>query len=144
MKTLFLLLASAAALLAQADGWPLLRGINPGQVTHVHLLEGKLHSGGFISTTDANIVIRLRTGDQTFAKDQIKKVSVRKGSKRWRNAAIGAAIGAATIGILFAANDGGDADSSFIAGAIVAYGVIGGGIGALFPGYDTLYRIPRK
>ena len=144
MRSLSLLLVAATALLAQADNWPLLRGIYPGQHTHVHLLDGKRHSGGFISTTDANIVIRVPTGDQTFAKDQIKKVSVRKGSKRWRNAAIGAAVGAATIGILFAANDGGDADSSFIAGAIVAYGVIGAGIGALFPGYDTLYRAPRK
>lgn len=137
--------AGAPALLAQeADNWPLLRGINPGQNTHVHLFDGKRHSGGFISTTGDNIVIRVRTGDQTFTKDQIKKVSVRKGSKRWRNAAIGAAIGAASIGILFVAQEGGDAGAPFTVGAIAFYGVIGGGIGALFPGYDTIYRAPRK
>ena len=69
MRSLSLLLVAATALLAQADNWPLLRGIYPGQDTHVHLLDGKRHSGGFISTTDANLVIRVPTGDQTFAKE---------------------------------------------------------------------------
>jgi hypothetical protein len=145
MKTLILLLTSAALLLAQADNWPLLRGINPGQVTHVHLLDGKRHSGGFISTTDDNIVIRLRTGDQTYAKNEIRKVSVRKGSKRWRNAAIGAAIGAAAVAVPIAilADTEDVADPIVIAG-IAFYAVIGAGIGALFPGYDTIYRAPPK
>ena len=82
MRTLSLLVLAAASLVAQADNWNLLRGIYPGQATHVHTLDGRLNSGGFISQTDDNIVIRLRTGDQTFSKDQIKKISVRKSSKR--------------------------------------------------------------
>ena len=143
MRTLSILVLAAASLLAQADNWDLLRGIYPGQTTHVHTLDGRLISGGFISTTDAKIVIRLRTGDQTITKDQIKKISVRKSSKRWRNAGIGAATGAAAIGVLFAAN-GVDGGGSLVAGAVIAYGLMGAGIGALFPGYDTLYRLPRK
>ena len=142
MRTLSILVLAAASLLAQADNWTLLRGIYPGQTTHVHTLDGRLTSGGFISTTDANIIIRLRTGDQTFTKDQIKKISVRKASKRWRNAGIGAATGAAAVGVLLAANDV-EADPLVVA-AVIFYGLIGAGIGALFPGYDTLYRIPRK
>jgi len=142
MRTLSILVLAAASLLAQSDNWDLLRGIYPGQTTHVHTLDGRLNSGGFISTTDDNIVIRLRTGDQTFTKDQIKKISVRKISKRWRNAGIGAAIGAAAVGVLLAANDV-EADP-LVAGAVIFYGLVGAGIGALFPGYDTLYRAPRK
>ena len=142
MRTLSILVLAAASLLAQTDDWTLLRGIYPGQTTHVHTLDGRMNGGGFISTTDDNIVIRLRTGDQTFTKDQIKKISVRKSSKRWRNAAIGAATGAVAIGVLLAANDV-EADP-FVAGAVIFYGLAGAGIGALFPGYDTLYRAPRK
>ena len=145
MRTLTLLILAAVPLLAQADNWILLRGIYPGQLTHVHMLDGRLQSGGFISTTDANIVIRLRTGDQTFGKDQIKKVSVRKGSKRWRNAGIGFATGAAAVGVLVAVvADEGDVIAPLVAGVVVVYGLMGAGIGALFPGYDTLYRAPRK
>ena len=145
MRALLFLLLTAAGLLAQADNWTLLRGIKTGQTVHVHILDGSLQSGGFISTTDANIVIRLRTGDQTFGKDQIKKVSVRKGSKRWRNAGIGFATGAAAVGILVAVvADEGDVIAPLVAGVVVVYGLMGAGIGALFPGYDTLYRAPRK
>ncbi len=143
MRTLSILILAAATLTAQADNWTLLRGIYPGQTTHVHTLDGLLNSGGFISTTDANIVIRLRTGDQTFTKDQIKKISVRKSDKRWRNAGIGAAIGASAAGVLVAATTADGADS-FVAVFAILYGMVGAGIGALVPGYDTLYRAPRK
>jgi hypothetical protein len=141
MRSLSLFLIATAGLFAQADSWALLRGIYPGQHTHVHLLSGDTQTGGFISTTDANIVIRLRTGDQTLAKEQIQKISVRKLSKRGRNALIGAGIGAGVMGGLAAGLTG---DGTFAAAAAVGYGIIGAGIGALFPGYDTLYRAPRK
>ena len=143
MRILFILVLAAAALLAQADNWTLLRGIYPGQTTHVHTLDGLLNSGGFISTTDDNIVIRLRTGEQTFTKNQIKKISVRKASKRWRNAGIGAAIGASAIAVPVAAA-GGTAEPLAAIHVSIVFGLVGAGIGALFPGYDTLYRLPRK
>jgi hypothetical protein len=145
MRTLSILILATATLLAQADNWPLLRGIYVGQDTHVHLLDGRRQTGAFTSMTDTNIVIRQRTGDQTYTKDQIKKVSVRKGSKRWRNAGIGFATGAITTGVLIAvADDGGDVSSPIFIAAVIFYGLVGAGIGALFPGYDTLYRAPRK
>ena len=144
MRILFILVLAAASLVAQADNWNLLRGIYPGQTTHVHALDGRFNSGKFISTTDDNIVIRLRTGDQTFTKNEIKKISVLKSSKRWRNAGIGAAIGASAIGAAAIASNDLDGHGSLVAGAVIGYGLIGAGIGALFPGYDTLYRAPRK
>ena len=143
MRTLSIIILAAACLLAQADNWNLLRGINPGQTTHVHTLDGRLNSGGFISTTDDNIVIRLRTGEQTFTRNQIKKISVRKSSKRWRNAGIGAAIGASAIPVLVAAN-GGTGEPLAVVHQTILFGLAGAGIGALLPGYDTLYRAPRK
>jgi hypothetical protein len=140
-RLLSLLVLAASALFAQPDRWLLLRGINPGQDTHVHTVDGRRHNGGFISTSETQIVIRQRDGDHTFAKDQIRKVSVRKGIKRARNAAIGAVIGSASMGTLAAI--AGDGDKSFVAAAAVGYAIIGAGIGAIFPGYDTLYRAPK-
>lgn len=143
MRTLCLLHLAAAAMLADTRDWTLLRGIYPGQVTHVHMMDGQMLSGGFISTSPTAIVIRLRNGDQSFAKDQIRKVSVRKGSKRWRNAGVGAAVGAAALGT-YAAIVVDDNRGTVAAAAAIGYGMIGAGIGALFPGYDTLYRAPGK
>ena len=140
MRILSIIILAAACILAQADNWTLLRGIYPGQTTHVHTLDGLLNSGGFISTTDDNIVIRLRTGDQTFTKNQIKKIRVRRSSKRWRNAGIGAAADT-LIGRVLNRNLYLDLNGF---GIVVIFGGTGACIGALFPGYDTLYRAPRK
>ena len=75
MRSLLLLALNAAGLLSQAGDWNLVPGINPGQTTHVHMLDGRLQRGGFISATDSNIVIRQRSGAQTFTKGQIKKIA---------------------------------------------------------------------
>ena len=143
MRALLLLALATATLPAASDDWTLTRGIYPGQTTHVHTQDGKKHSGGFISTSDTAIVIRLRNGDQSYARDQVQKISVRKGSKRWRNAGVGGAIGAIAMGSLAAATLGND-DGGLVAAVAVFYGIIGAGVGALFPGYDTIYRVPKR
>jgi len=137
---MLLTFVAAVTAFAQSDNWPLLRGIYPGQTVHVHTMDGARHAGGFISTSDTGIGIRQRTGDRNFTKGEIRKVSVRKASKRWRNAAIGAGIGAVGMGTLAAAAD---TDSSIVAAAAIGYAFIGAGLGVLFPGYDTLYRAPK-
>ena len=107
------------------------------------MLDGHLNRGGFLSTSDTNIVIRRRAGDMTFTKDQIRKVSVRKAGKRWRNAAIGAGIGAAaSVGVTMTTGSSDHVDRFVFVAAVSA--MVGTGIGALVPGYDTLYRAPRK
>ncbi len=143
---------SAPAIFAQADGWTLLHEIKPGQRVHVHTRTRHAQSGGFISVSDAGIVVRQRTGDQNFSKDEIEKISVRKTSRRWRNAAIGAAAGAAigiALGNPFAHEDGvGPLGIGCLCGPRAAavfggfLGILGGGIGASFPGYKTVYRVP--
>ena len=103
------------------------------------MIDGRTLSSGSISTSDGAVVIRLRNGNQSFATDQIKKVSVRKGGKRWCDASVGAAIGAGSMGTLAAIVAGGEGPS-FVSAAASGYA----GIGALFPGYDALYRTPKK
>ena len=60
------------------DAAPKRRPVTGAYFTPIRTLDGVLHVGCFISTSDANIVIRRHTGEQTFTKDQIRKVSVRK------------------------------------------------------------------
>ena len=136
----FLLLSAVA--FAQTDSWALMRGVYPGQDTHVHTLDGRMHKGRFISASDDTVVIRTGKGDSAHAKKDIKKVSVRTAGARWRNAGVGAAIGAATMGGVAAAAS--EADGGIVAAAMVGYGIIGAGIGALFPGYKTIYREVKR
>ena len=133
-----LLLISTVAF-AQTDTWVLLRGVYPGQDTHVHARDGRTHKGRFISASDDSVVIRTRNGDASHAKTDISKVSVRTAGSRWRNAGIGAALGAASMGGVAAAAYDGDG-GEFVAAAAIFYGLIGAGVGALFPGYKTIYR----
>lgn len=132
-----LLLISTVAF-AQTDSWVLMRGVYPGQDTHVHTRDGRKHKGRFISASDDAVVIRTGKGDSAHAKKDVAKISVRTAGGRWRNAGIGAAIGAGAMGGL-AANTA-DADRDFVAAVMFGYGLIGAGIGALFPGYKTIYR----
>jgi len=37
-----------------------------------------------------------------------------------------------------------EADGGIVAAAMVGYGIIGAGIGALFPGYKTIYREVKR
>jgi hypothetical protein len=150
MRILPLVVLCGLALCAQSDNWERLRGIGPGQKTHVHTVDGKLQSGSFVSASDAAIVIRGRSGDQTVAKERVGKVSVRTGGKRWRNAAIGAGIGAGIGVALTAKRCDPYAWIAYPCGARgativgIAFGLLGGGIGAIFPGYDTPYRAAKK
>lgn len=133
----FLLISTVA--FAQVDPWVLMRGIYPGQDTHVHTRDGRKHKGRFISASDDTVVIRSDKGDSAHAKKDIKKVSVRTAGSRWRNAGIGAAIGAASMGA-YAANVAEGEGGGFIAAVVMTYGLMGMGIGALFPGYKTIYQ----
>ena len=132
----FLLISTVA--FAQTDTWVLMRGIYPGQDTHVHTRDGRKHKGRFISASDDSVVIRTNKGDAAHAKKDISKVSVRTAGSRWRNAAIGAAIAGGSMGGLAA--NASDGDGDFIAAVVFGYGLIGAGVGALFPGYKTIYR----
>jgi len=136
-----LLLISAVAF-AQTDSWVLMRGIYPGQDIHVHTRDGRKHKGRFISASDDGVVIRTGSGDSSHAKKDISKVSVRTAGSRWRNAAIGAAIAGGSMGGLAA--NASDGDGDFVAAAIFGWGLIGAGLGALFPGYKTVYSEVKR
>lgn len=136
----FLLISAVA--FAQTDSWVLMRGVYPGQDTHVHTRDGRKHKGRFISASDDSVVIRTGKGDAAHAKKDITKVSIRTAGGRWRNTGIGAAIGAATMGGV--AVNTSDADRDFVFAVMAGYGLIGAGIGALFPGYKTIYQEAKR
>jgi hypothetical protein len=102
MRAVSLMVLCGLALCAEGDNWDHVREIFPGQLTHVHGIDGHLQSGSFVSAPEAAIIIRGQKGDETVRKEQVRKVSVRTGGKRWRNAAIGAVIGAG-IGVALTA-----------------------------------------
>lgn len=138
MKTMMLLMLAPAALLAQAGNWNVLREIDPGKSVHIHMLDGHKNSGSFVSTTVSTITIRQGNGEQTFPKEQIRKIRVRK-SGRLRNIAIGAGIGGATSAGIFAARGSSDEFAGILA-QLTVIGTLGGAaIGAFVPGYDTVY-----
>lgn len=143
IRALVLLMLAPAALLAETGKWEALLGINSGKSVHIHMLDGHKNSGNFVSTTESSITIRQRTGDQTFPKDQIRKISVRKFG-RLRNVAIGAGIGAASAAGVFAGSGGSDEYVNVIIVSVAVFAAAGAGIVALVPGYETVYQIPRK
>lgn len=117
-RALVLLAFSISAAFAQPNAWSRLTTIRSNQCTHVHLTNGTRLDGRFVTTTESNIVIRTGKSNETIAGDQVGKVSVRTAGKPGRNALRGAAI--------------------------YSFGMLGAGIGAIFPGYQTLYRLPKK
>jgi len=94
-------------------------------------------------------VIRSGEGEQTLARDQVKRVSIRSKGHRGRNALIGAGIGAgAGLGIGASIDNNCSKTSIVCTGnkgkAILtpAFGLLGAGIGALIPagGWREVYR----
>lgn len=137
------LLLSGLSLRAQP--WDTLRELKPGDRIKAVDTAGETHTGAFVAFSDAAISLRTGAGEVAVERARIRRIQVRSGSRRGRNALIGAAIGAAigasvdqTLGAYFR-NESGD-----LAGArvitYVAPIAIFGGLGAAFPGYRTVYR----
>lgn len=148
-----LLLASSTARAADDDSrpennWENLQRLRAGQKIDVVDQKLKTHRGEFSSFDEGAITVSLKDGPQRVARADVFRVSSRESSKRLRNAAIGAAIGAAA-GLAIGApldyrfsNEGREhiAKTLFIP---IGAGV-GAAIGSAFPGFETIYRAPRK
>ena len=86
------------------------------------------------------------TGTVTIEKARVRRVQVRSGSRRVRNAIIGAAIGVAvevvidqTVGA-YVRNETGETTGAR-AGTYLAPVALFGGLGCAFPAYRTVYRV---
>jgi hypothetical protein len=122
--------------------WDNVKQLLPGDEVKVVLKDAKPRRGLLQTVTDGDLVLRLATGDQTFARQNILRVSSKGQSHRGRNAAEGAAIGALGVGAaisIAAANPLGMLAGAFLGGGPGAL------IGAVLPtgGWHDIYRVAK-
>lgn len=155
-ETLLLVLILPGFGLAQSsmDNWDNLKELALGQQVRVVLNDAKSYEGKFESLTDDAIVVRLNTGDRTFERQRVLRVSTQGKSHRRRHALIGLAVGTGTGIIVGVASpelgqgkcshgscvDAGTASMTGAAGAAV-----GAVVGAVIPtgGWQNLYRATK-
>jgi len=126
--------------------WDNVLGLAPGTRVQVVDLELKSFTGAVQAVGDEVITVRTKGGDVTVNRAEVYRVSLRQGSHRGRNALIGAAIGAGTgIAIGLPLDLQGGEEGEYLHSMFL--GMIGAGagtaIGAMVPGYATLYRAER-
>lgn len=130
------------------NNWDNLQRLHAGQKVDVVDQKLKTHRGEFTSFDDSGVTIAVKNGPLRLSRQDVFRVSSRERSKRLRNAAIGAAIGAAA-GLAIGApldyrfsNEGNEhiAKTLFIP---IGAGV-GAALGSAVPGFETIYRAPKK
>lgn len=159
MRKLWILvfvLAMPCAAFGQTDrsSWEALSALGAGHKIQVVEMNSKKVSGAFVNVTDAGISLQAAGGEQTIARQDVRRVKLMENKHRLRNTAIGAAVGAgvgAGIGAAsfqdcrgqaFCIQPGGRGAVAGIGAA--AGGVIGAIVGALWPSHQTIYRAAEK
>ncbi len=131
--------------------WENLQQLRVGQKIEIVDTNLKKLKGAFLSFSEEAISLRVKKQEVGVQREEVFRVSLRKKSKRLRNALIGLAIGAgagvAVVEICAQASSGLSPclgqDFRAIAYAILVPvgGAAGAGVGAAFPpGYQTIYR----
>jgi len=124
--------------------WDNLKGLAPGDDIRIVLNDTKSYGAKFQSVSDEAIVVRLVTGEQTFTRESVLRVSTKGKSHRLRNALIGAAAGGGIVAAGAGSNCSFDKESCSIALAVgVPFAIAGGaGVGAVIPtgGWHDVYR----
>ena len=127
-----------------SGNWDNLKKLAPGDDIRIVLNDAKSYRAKFQSVSDEAIVVRLVTGEQTFTRENVLRVSTKGQSHRLRNAALGAAIG---VGVGFAAAAGtsrNDPEAQAIGYVLIppALGGAGAAVGAILPtgGWHEVYR----
>lgn len=145
---LFLFLVPVFALAQQArDSWDNLKQLRPGQKIEIVDMKMKSLKGEFTSSTDEAIVLREGKAEQSVARADVMRVSVRDTSHRTRNMMIGAAIGvgaglALTVPLEIQQSNEGNSFTGTMAGVTAALGGAGLGLGTI-PGNRTIYRVKK-
>lgn len=122
--------------------WDNVKQLLPGEEIRVVLNDAKSYRGLLQTASDEAIVIRRATGDQTFKRESILRVSSKGQSHRGRNAAFGAGIGAVAMGAAFALACG---NGLCMVLGIIPGGGAGGILGAVLPtgGWHDVYRVTK-
>ena len=137
--------ALAASGQSPAQNWNNVKALAAG--TPVRVSVGSHNVRGSVqAVTDDSLAVDSGKGQQVFTRQEVMRVSVKKQSRRGRNALIGLGAGAA-VGAAAGAADHSDGSFLFSRGqevglGAVVFGVIGTVAGALFPtgGWREVYR----
>jgi hypothetical protein len=138
------LLRAADARNGMAD-WDNLKKLAPGNAIQIVLNDAKSYRGQFRAVSDEAIMARVATGEQTFERRNVLRVSAKGQSHRGRNALIGAAIGAGLGGVAVGMDchygRKGCGAAGVVTGVPFAAG-LGAGFSAMIPtgGWHDVYR----
>jgi hypothetical protein len=134
-----------------ATNWDNVKTVTPGGKTQIVLKDKNSYRGKYQTASDEAIVVRLETGDQTFFRQDVLRVSTKGESHRLRNALIGAGVGAGVGLGLGAAADSACNQNCLFSGkswgkeVVTPVGaIIGAGVGAALPTgrWHDVYRAP--
>jgi hypothetical protein len=78
-----------------AQSWSRVQSLKPGDRVSVVDSSGQKHKGTLSSITNEAISIQTRGGETSVERSRVRRVEVTEGSRRLRNALIGAGIGIA-------------------------------------------------
>jgi hypothetical protein len=136
------------------NNWDNLRQLRQGQRIVVVDSSMKTLKGTFVSVSDEAISLAAGKGEESVARANVVRVSVRNPSHRRRNVLIGLAVGAGTGVIVGVASPelgqgkcahGSCVDPAVAVGLGLVAGAAGVGIGAAIPsGTTTVYRADIK
>jgi hypothetical protein len=130
---------------ADKKNWDNLKQLAPREQIQIVLNDFRAYRGEFQSVSDEAVVVRVATGEQTFPRPDILRVSAKSKGRGHRNTWIGAGVGAG-LGIVAVAMDCRN-DRRGCSPEGVALGVpfgagVGALVGALVPsgGWHDVYR----
>ena len=72
------LIISPSLRAADSSDWTNLKQLTPGQETKVSLTDGKSYQGDLQSMSDDALVIHSANGDQTFPRQTVQRVSIKR------------------------------------------------------------------
>ena len=141
----------SSALPHKKADWNKVTSLARAAEVRVELSDSRLVSGGVLSVTEDSLAVNSASGQETFTRRQVLRVSVRKPSRRGRNMLIGLAMGAgAGVGLGAAAvsqqNCSIFCDNRIDAAAVGISTFVGAGIGAVIAaviptgGWHEVYR----
>jgi hypothetical protein len=149
-RTVAVALIATFAASAQTDEWTQLsQRLQPGDQIQVYpKTQGSKLEGIFVRNSDTEVRLTADNKEIGLERSHIRRIKVKRGSARVRNGLIGAAIGGGATGAIAGGISARYGDGPFppeiIGGAIALGAGIGllAGIGA--PGFQTVYKAPRR
>jgi hypothetical protein len=126
------------------QNWDALRGLKAGDAVKVVDTDGQQHKGTFRAVSADAISLETQKSEMSIERSRVRRVQIRSGSRRLRDALIGAGIGVATgvvvdqtLGAYFR-NESGESGGTRAVTYIAPIGLFTA-IGGAPPAYRTVY-----